>query len=424
VFGYCGNVSGELDVFISYRGTQASWALRLEKTLKMLGYSVYLDRGENGLRSRDDWRVQLAGPIEEARHFFVLWSREIPVDSIVHTEIDHRRMVAQKSVEFLLLDDVGLPEHFTLDHQFKRFLDLYASVPPESRVDGAALVNGLRWNQAVFDLVQEQMVTATKVHPVPVAVFAMTKQQAAGLAESLATSANPLHGRLSSLLDRGAAFDINSYGNTPTDWMPFYRAGYSMSERASIAELLPRLSTGQMEYYALNAYEERFGGAHFFVDYTGLIADPTTRDAALNQLASNASIVVVDAVSLLHQDVRGDLLDTGLATAPKAFLISVGPLLESELSPLGEYVKGIEADLFKELALTRAWSRSRADYHPQLSSCLLNVGNRFELLRIVQLASDNAERWMSEQSQRLNPEWNRRLPEPSQRTAPSLGGRR
>jgi hypothetical protein len=417
---------GHLDVFISYRSTQFSWAHRLAASLRAHGFTVFLDHDENGLRSREEWEPQLAKSIEAADHFLVLWSREIPPGSVVHTEIAHRAGLAgERPMSFLLLDDAGVPPHLARgEHHFRDFIDLYGALAEGDRAGGGATVSSYDWDGVVLRLVREQLRPGEPVHAVPVVFVAMTRTQADELQAALSGAGDEMQLQVSQLLAETVPFLPDAYGESPAHWRPFGRPGHPMADPITAGDLLSRLSHERMSWSRAHGdSDELLGGSYFFLDYTPLLWSDDKRKDARDHLKTNPSIVILDAISLLHPAVRAVFIGSGLPTAPKAFIIGVGPLFETETTPAGKYVQSVERALFKSLSLDDALDRARSDFYPQLSACLLNVRHRFELLRLLQFASDNIDRWMDLRDSRQDAGWSALLAS-SRSTPPTLAGRR
>jgi hypothetical protein len=395
-------------------------------SLRSHGFTVFLDHDENGLRSREEWEPQLAERIEAADHFLVLWSTEIPPGSVVHAEIAHRvAMAGENSVSFLLLDEVGVPPHLAPgEHHFRDFIDLRAALPEADRVGGADKVGGYEWDRAILKLVREQLRPGDDVRAVPVVFVAMTRTQADELQAALNGAGDEMQLQVSQLLAETVPFLPDVYGDAPADWRPFGRPGHPMADPITAGDLLSRLSHERMSWSRAHGdSDELLGGSYFFLDYTPLLWSDDKLKYARDHLKTNPSIVILDALSLLHPDVRSMFIGSGLPTAPKAFIIGVGPLFETETTALGKYVQSVERALFKSFSLDDALDRARSDFYPQLSACLLNVRHRFELLRLLQFASDNIDRWMDLRGSRQDSGWSRVLAS-SRSTPPTLAGRR
>ena len=77
-------------VFISYKGVDESWALRIADTLDSFGVPVWRDHAAGGLRPGDTWRPELENAIKQSSHMVVLWSQALMKDatSVAHQEIN------------------------------------------------------------------------------------------------------------------------------------------------------------------------------------------------------------------------------------------------------------------------------------------------------------------------------------------------
>jgi hypothetical protein len=74
-----------------------------------------------------------------------------------------------------------------------------------------------------------------------------------------------------------------------------------------------------------------------FVPYAAALRDSAIRRQARGHLQERPSLVVLDPLSLLYEDVLAEVLGNGLHTLPRAFVIGLGPRISSGLQPLRTY---------------------------------------------------------------------------------------
>src|SRR5262245_9501003 len=79
-----------LQVFISYKSDDESWAARVADTLEGFGVKVWRDHGARaGLHPGEEWRPELGAAIENSSDMVVLWSKELGrnASAVAHREI-------------------------------------------------------------------------------------------------------------------------------------------------------------------------------------------------------------------------------------------------------------------------------------------------------------------------------------------------
>jgi hypothetical protein len=389
-----------LDIFISYKSEQHSWAARLAGDLERHGFTVFVDHDTaGGLLAGQGWKTQLANKIQLAERFFVLWSAQIGVGSYVLEEIDVRRQWG-RPVTIVRLDDSAVPPFLDPSvHQFREFVDFY--------VADAADVMFFDWNRAVRHLVEQELLNAegpdAAVLEIPVVVVAMTRDQANEIkagARVVGSVKDDAFERLMDLLQETAPFDPERYGERPEDWRPFEPE----PANPTVEEVIYNFDRAQRDWH--RDHVDDFAGLvtpYVFVPYGDALRSASTRQRARESLQDGPALVVFDPISLVHEDVHGEVIVNGLHTLKKAFVIGLGPRISSALPPVRTYFSEVERALFNGLYMTDPHDRSRALFRPTLSTCVLNVAHGFELSRWLQVASESIMAWAGWSRTRMEP---------------------
>ena len=375
------------DIFISYKSEQHSWAARLAGDLQRYGYDVFLDHDTAaGLKAGDVWEQRLKSAVEGAKHFLLLWSGLITVGSYVHKEIDFRRQ-AHGDVTVVRLDDSPITP--VLDGSVQAFREI---VRLYTRPDAGDTVDFFEWNRAVRHLVEQALSDDERpVVEIPLVVVAMTRGQADEL-----SAGNKIYGTvrqgaypdLMALLQDTTPFDPQRYGERPELWRPFDPEPHGSDP--TVEQVIFDFDRARRDWYR----DHQNGDlgpppSYVFVPYAAALRDPATRRQARGHLQERPSLVVLDPLSLVHEDVLAEVLGNGLHTLPRAFVIGLGPRISSGLQPVRAYYAGVEQALFEGLLMTDPHDRARAPFRPTLSTCVLNVTHGYELSRWVQVASES-----------------------------------
>jgi hypothetical protein len=384
------------DIFISYKGEQESWTRRLHEDLTRLGYSVFYDHGEGGLRAdAQGFDDQLRARMRNARHLVLMWSDDIGADSYVIREIDLWKEGPSGRSTVVLLDDVAVSAQLPAGaHNYREFIPLKQTYGSE----GAEKVPTTEWNKAVLRLVREALddgqPRADRLTEIPLVVVAMTSEQAAELDEGQnAAVAQQTLDEVLQLSFVTGRIDSARYGATALDWQPF-RAG------ESIGSLVNRFEVARRRHRADD--DRLLPRWPLLVSYDHVLTATNPTDEELDRLQQDGSLVVVDSMSLLHRKVRDAVVQVGLHTAPNASILGIGPVLPAPESPAESYEQ-LEKALFTELLMNRAHERSRGDFHPGVGGCVFNITRSYDLARWLHMAADHTATWTAERWHRMHP---------------------
>jgi hypothetical protein len=373
------------DVFISYKSEQASWARRLHDDLIRYGFSVFLDHDPaRGLQAGDEWETRIREEAAQARHFLLLWSSKIQAASYVMKEIQARQD-ARRPITVVRLDDSA--PMATLDSTKQAFRDL---IELARDVDDADRVDFFAWNRAVSRLVNTTPLADQRpagVVEVPIVVVAMTHGQAVELAA--AKNVVPLISpgtfrEVMDLLGQAAPFDPDRYGVRPENWKPFDSA--SEEADTTVEQVVARFDQTRRSW--LQEHPDDDPAPSFaFLSFTDLLSDQATSQSALDYLKVRPSLVVLDPVSLMHNQVWAYVIRNSLYSRDRAFVIGLGPQLTAAASPLHSYFDRVERGLFESLNMDDPHNRSRS-FRPMQDTCVFNVCHGFEFSRWLNIASE------------------------------------
>lgn len=394
------------DIFVSYKSEQLSWARRLALDLGRYGFTVFLDHDTAaGLQAGDAWEARLRQEILGAKHFLLLWSSKVVVNSYVLKELGIR-LRANLPVTVVRLDDA--PAHPDLDsstQDFRDFVPLATGAPD----DGADGVDFFEWHRAVRHLVEGKPLAegaSSVVVPVPLVVVAMTRSQAYEL-KAGTKIVSAIQGRafdaMMGLLEQTVPFDPLRYGDRPEDWRPFAEAldPTDWTVEQVVAGLDDAKRTWQRDYG-----DGSRTGRSALVPFGAALRDPNTVDNALRHLKARHSLIVFDPLSLMHHEVYRDVMNNGLHTLEKAFVIGLGPQLAASSPAMRDYFGTVERELFNDLMMRDPLGRSRLLFQPTLNTCVFNVCQRFELARWLNIASEEIVATTGQQRTRMRPEYN------------------
>lgn len=391
------------DVFISYKSEERSWALRLAEDLARYGFTVFVDHDpERGLQAGEGWKERLRQEIVQARHFLLLWSSKIAVSSYVVNEIDIRR-AAQLPITVARLDDSKLLS--TLDDSVQAFRDL---IGPAQAVGagGAYDIGFFAWHSAVRHLVESTPLAdepGAVVVEIPIVVVAMTRDQAVELVSRknvVPEIKDSTFTEVMALLEGTAPFDPERYGPRPEDWRPFEPEATG----STVEEVMFGFDAAKRSWYRDHPGDGP-PTRYAFVPYSAALRNPKTSVKARQHLQSRPSLIVLDPVSLMHNQVHKDVIANGLPTLTQAFVIGLGPQLAATSPPMSNYFRSTERSLFEALMMNDPHDRARSLFHPTLNTCVLNVCHDFELSRWLSIASEGIVSWTDQRRTGMAPEF-------------------
>jgi hypothetical protein len=267
--------------------------------------------------------------------------------------------------------------------------------------NGAEQVPVTEWNRVVLRLVREALDDGERrvdrLTKIPLVVVAMTAEQVAELNRGEKVPVPVMPTTLSQVMQlsfTSGQIDAARYGATALDWQPF-RAGQS------IGSLIDDFERARRTYREND--DRLLRQRPLLVSYDHCLTGPNAASEELIQLQQAASIVVVDGVSLLHQDVWGAVVAAGLHTAPNASILGIGPLLPAPESPAENYEQ-LEEVLFTQLLMRQAHERARAKFHPGVGTCVFNIARPHDLGRWLHMAADHNATWTAERQQGSHPD--------------------
>lgn len=408
------------DVFISHKKEQLSWALRLQATLELYGYRVFVDHATHDkLQAEQDWEEQLRRHCTEATHMVVLWSKQIGVGSFVHQEVQWRIEACHsdpaRRITLLPLNELSeaplsleLKTHYGNRQAFREFIDLYQSITVETARDSSAnAIDYFSWHDATRRFIEEAFFNSySRIVEVPFIVAAMTNEQAKELVQgqNLAVS-DAIFQQLMTVAQSTNSFDVARYGKVPEDWQPFPTIRQYDWEASSIGQILARYETERRNYVLqnlafLNSPEYRLN--RVFVPYTSQIAGKAEqRKRAIQRLEKRPCLIFIDPISLMHRGVR-HIYDTASRALEYAFTIGMSPFIPVLHQDFSAYLTD-ESALIDELGLMTPYDRFHSFFNDALKASVMSVDHGYELARWVQFATDNITRYVSE---RLNDQWN------------------
>lgn len=375
------------DVFLSYKSEQSAWANRLQDDLQRYGFDVFVDHDTaGGLKAGQVWEDRLATKIQQTKHFLVLWSGLIGMGSYVMKEIDIRRK-SGRPVTLLRLDESAIPPYLgQAEQEFRELIGLH------NTKDDAGDVDFFEWNLTIRHLV-EQLLTegSARVVEIPVVVVAMTQSQAIEIANGAHVVNGVKNGafvQLMALLKKTAPFEPQRYGARPEDWEPFEPA-LDPSDSLTVEQVIRDFDQERRLWYRAHVDDQdALTTRAVFLPYGQALRSQSTSKRARERLQEGPAVVIVDPLSLVHEEVYGEVIANGLHTLKRAFIIGLGPRISSSLKPVQSYFN-VEAALFNDLLMNDPHDRSRSMFRPMLSTCVLNVTHGFELSRWVQVASES-----------------------------------
>jgi hypothetical protein len=395
----------DYDIFISYKSEQWSWARRLAASLKWLGYKVFLDHDrDDGIPAGAEWQARLDAAVRDADYFILLWSQRVGVDSYVLHEVDERRN-ANRGISVVRLDNA--PGLALLDkgvQDFTALVDLYRPLAGDE-VPDADDVDPFDWQNAILGLAREVLECNTVPVQIPFVVCAMNADEVRQLVSDPGEAVvdNDAFTAMMSVLDDGQSLDPERYGITPEEWRPFSSPG-TATPGPTVEELLLEAYVGRRKWQHDFPGDDRLPevDVHMYVRVGPLLRDQRTRARAQTMLANKPSVVIFDAVSLLHRNVHQFVMANALHMLPKAFVVGVGPTVLSPSPVVQDFLAGRQAEFFEKLQMDASFERATTYFNPTLSACVLNVERSYEFSRWVQLASESMLTWIAQSTRRMN----------------------
>jgi hypothetical protein len=353
----------QYDIFISYASENRGWAEKLEADLVKGNRRVFRDQSR--LQPGARWETQLQQSLDQSQYLVVLWTSQAQSSNWVHkelarferhTEVDQRRR----------LICVNLQGDNPAYNMYQAIDSLKAAGVP---IDQPEAVNPNLWNDVVAHIVAA-LDEDEEIERIDTAVLAMT--------DSEADPAQPRGLKPENLAPIEQVFGLTPvdlqkrYGPTRLDWKPY---DGQLTIKAGLDQLMTHVNAA--------VPTKRFGWRGISADFWEpmMTGKPTQVAAAL--ASARLSLVVVDAVSLLWQDVyqRVMLLREHLNTSTSTWVFVPPVASDTRTLRYRDLVRGWSAPLLDSYfnpPLPR-----RESFAPQLS---VYCGDDFEIRRLLQTA--------------------------------------
>lgn len=372
-----------IDVFISYKSQQASWAIRLYDTLTDFGLTVWLDRER--IRIGEEWRDEISEGIQNSQRMIVLWSHLVRdnIDSVVHLEIDEMAHIKgqDNSRRFIpvQLDDAPLktilaPYH--ADLSLNQLVSYYGN-------EGAYQVPVPTWYKSIERLLQTLGIN--DLVEIRYVVAAMNRSQAQQLHDNPGLYAHQPQTleMMKSVLQISSQFDVSRYGDSPDDWVPFPQ----LAGRLTIRELVSSYDLAKKDWYK----REQRGRANWFIaSYSDALfsTELEKRDSAHATILNGPCLLILDPLSLMHRHIFDTIISgMGLPYQPDTYVIGIAPFISTMHMEMYESARQIDETLSH--MLSAAYARYRDPFDPYDRLCVLNIADDRHLTRWVQAAADS-----------------------------------
>jgi hypothetical protein len=301
---------------------------------------------------------------------------------VVHQEINEMSslisgdVTGQRKFVPISLDGASLSGYTPLApfHADVSFQELYARAGAE----GALKVSAVDWYGVV-----KALLDALGVHDVlevRFVVAAMTRDQATEILNDPDRYAqDPESFRLMlRLMDKTSPFDVGRYQASPNEWIPFPQLEYPLTIREIIEEYdrEKRTHAGKDAKWVLVSYSDEMASS-----------DIATRTMARTAIGAGPCLVILDPVSLLHNEIYSRFITTGgLQHHPEAFVLGVAPFVAQMHGDLFETAGKVDDQLYRFLA--SAYDCFHRHFEPGQRTCVLNLEHEYQFMRWIQVAAD------------------------------------
>lgn len=302
------------DVFISYSRLDHAWARRLHADLKAKGLEVFLD--EQRLQAGGRWELDLQEALASSKHLVVLWSPAAKQSDWVAAELNRFAQIIHsrgtESRDRLLIQVVLEGEENTTLGAYQAIRDVKSA---GAYANGAGEVDASLWRGVIARITDATNHIDTSLL-VPLLIVSMTASELNGIDAALPQAApTPSFADVLAHLGVGTKEELAaSYGETVRRWRPF-------CSQDDIETLLTTVSD------EINALSRQDNGDEFrweFVDEDFWSGVPARVSSAVNRLAKDSAVVIIDALSLYVTSIQLHFLNQlhrALANPKALFLV-------------------------------------------------------------------------------------------------------
>ena len=329
----------QYDIFISYSRRDKDFVEPIVQVLKERGLSVFFDRD---IEVGQNWMAVLQAAMLSSRVAVIFITPDSLKSDWVQQELESALMLAANSDEKRYVISVLLRE--TNPGQLPLFLRLKQSLD-RSQANLSDPEVRLEIGQSLADYI-EKLVPGIGLPTLdmPFVVLAMTKQEANDLLNRPTTEPHFADLRDQLLANFTIEELLDSYVDTRDKWRsPLCRseAGEKVAIQDTIEEVVKRINQTVLDESS-SQNEEAVGRIlrpkYFSAAFTS--PDYSTRNQIYKELGRRGCVLIVDALSLFHPDLRKYLDGSGLAQPESKIVPIIAPLPYSRpTDPLDELLE-------------------------------------------------------------------------------------
>jgi hypothetical protein len=283
-------------LFISYSSKDRAWAERLYDGLlsSFPTLNIFWDR--ESLKPGEDFRKQLRDGTMQTAHLVALWSKNAEASQEVVYEIAAYEAQSQKQIFYLPLDSTHSPSNYL--QGFMSVFEARAYNGADADLGTAAIdadpIFLRNWKRNIRQLGDALLETEKNTQPIVLAVLAM---QASWLPDlQRPNRLGPLHHVDHYLAAIGLSYsDLSErYGATAFEWEPF-------GDGANVIEFVENLRVRTNATLGPNQFHWK--PMDLLREFLAL-PDEAALKKKMEELSAQPSVVVVDPISLYHDDVK------------------------------------------------------------------------------------------------------------------------
>jgi hypothetical protein len=351
------------DIFISYASENKGWAEKLEADLLRNNRRVFRD--QTRLEAGRKWETQLQQALDDSQYLVVLWTNQAQGSNWVHKEMARFERHTEVDAKRRLIC-VNLQGENPAYNIYQAIDSLKIA---NVAVDQPDAVNPNLWSEVLSRIVAA-LDEDEDVERIETAVLAMTASEAdpaqpGGLSPAQLAPIQQNFGLTAADLQK-------RYGPTRLDWRPY---DGQLTIKSGLDDLMAHLN-GSLA-------SARFGWRSISPDFWDDMTTTKPAQVAASLGSARLSLVVVDAVSLLWQDVyrRAMLLREHLNTSTSTWIFVPPVPSDTRILRYRDLVRGWSSpilDSYFNPPLSR-----RDSFSPQLS---VYCGDDGEIKRLMQTA--------------------------------------
>lgn len=318
-------------LFISYSSKDRPWAQRLYDELRRSFPTLRIFWDRESLRPGEDFRSQLRDGTIETDDLIALWSNNANASQEVVYEIAAYEARSQKQIFYFPLDSTHSPSNYL--QGFTSVLDAHAyqaGVPDlgNSSLDSNAALRR-DWDRNIRQL-GDAILSKEGTQPIVLAVLAI---EAGWLPDLLRPSRlGPLHDVKHYLEAIGIQWaDLASrYGSTAFEWQPF-GSGVNIIDLVENRRVSTNATLGpnQFHWRPMDLLREFLA-----------LPDEAALKRKMEELSAQPSVVVVDPISLYHEDVKTVFLRLNeYVSRENATVVSFSPVYRQGVDILYDSLK-------------------------------------------------------------------------------------